>query len=287
MGPSEAISGPLSGHHRGTQWLIRSDQRYSEALRGHQPTHLVAHPPPLIAAVYHAQEGNTPLHRAAGNSSSVAVVQALLQAYPEAAKATDKVRRPSPLAAWMRGPERSSEVIICNQWQSVVIIRNQRALSGTQMAISGTQSHSEPLRGPLRGHQRPPQWPSEVLSGSSEVIRGTQRPSEVIRDHSEPLRATQWHSEALRGPWARGLHRPSPCVARLSTLSLTSAPPTSSLTHLLSSLLCTTRSTGTRPFTGPLVTAHRRRWCRRSSRRTRRPPRRRTRYAAPPPLPRG
>ena len=145
---------------RGTQWLIRGDQRYSEALRGHQPTHLVAHPPPLIAAVYHAQEGNTPLHRAAGNSSSVAVVQALLQAYPEAAKATDKsvCRPPSALAAWIRGPERSSYVIICNQWQSVVIIRNQRALSGTQMAIRATQSHSvgpsEAISGPLSGHQR-------------------------------------------------------------------------------------------------------------------------------------
>jgi hypothetical protein len=74
---------------------------------------------------------------------------------------------------------------------------------------------------------------------------------------------------------------------RLSTLSLTSAPPTSSLIHLLSSLLCSTHSTGGCPFTRPLMTAHRWRWCRRSSRRTRRPPRRRTRYAAPPPLPRG
>ena len=70
--------------------------------------HVIAHPPPLIAAVYHAQHGDTPLHMAAWNSSSVAVVKALLQANPEAAKATDKVRRPSPLAACMRGHQRSS-----------------------------------------------------------------------------------------------------------------------------------------------------------------------------------
>jgi len=83
----------------------------------------------------------------------VAVVQALLAANPEAAKATTEVRRP-PLAAWMRGPERSSEVIICNQGQSGVIICNNRALSGTQRAIRGL---SVALSGPqraLRGPQR-------------------------------------------------------------------------------------------------------------------------------------
>jgi hypothetical protein len=150
-------------------------QRHSEAIRGpsarglHRPspcvaskhpvphirsTHLIAHPPTLLAAVFHAQHGSTPLHWAAHSSSSVAVVQALLAAYPEAATATDNVCRPSPLAAWMRGPERSSEVIICNQGQSGVIIRNQRALSGTQRAISGL---SVALSGPqraLRGPQR-------------------------------------------------------------------------------------------------------------------------------------
>ncbi|KOO34756.1 hypothetical protein Ctob_016300, partial [Chrysochromulina tobinii] len=48
---------------------------------------------PLItpaAARATTEDGNTPLHVAAYNSSSVAVVQALLAAYPEAAKATDK-----------------------------------------------------------------------------------------------------------------------------------------------------------------------------------------------------
>ena len=108
--------------------------------------------------MFHAQDGTTPLHlalhEAARNSSSVAVVQALLAANPEAASATTKVRRPSLLAAWMRGPERSSEVIICNQGQSGVIIRNQRALSGTQGTIRGL---SVALSGPqraLRGPQR-------------------------------------------------------------------------------------------------------------------------------------
>jgi hypothetical protein len=115
--------------------------------------------------VFHAQYEWTPLHKAAQFSSSVAVVQALLAAYPEAAMARTMVRRPSPLAAWMRGPERSSEVIICNQGQSGVIIRNQRAISGTQKA----------LRGLSAGPQRPsegPQRPSEVNSKQSEVIRG-------------------------------------------------------------------------------------------------------------------
>jgi hypothetical protein len=82
----------------------------------------------------------------------VAVVQALLAAYPEAAMATDTVRRPSPLAAWMRGPERSSEVIICNQGQSGVIIRNQRALSGIQRTIRGL---SVALSGPQRALRGP------------------------------------------------------------------------------------------------------------------------------------
>jgi hypothetical protein len=109
------------------------------------PTHLAAHSP-LLAAVFHEQyDYSMPLHLAARNSSSVAVVQALLAAYPEAASATNHVRRPSPLAAWMRGPERSSEVIICNQGQSGVIIRNQRALRGQSAALRAT-------RWPLGGH---------------------------------------------------------------------------------------------------------------------------------------
>ena len=98
----------------------------------------------------------------------MAVVQALLAANPEAAMATNKVRRPSPLAAWMRGPERSSEVIICNQGQSGVIIRNQRALSGTQRAVRGLSV-----------------GPSEALSGPSEALRGDRKQSEVIRGQSE------------------------------------------------------------------------------------------------------
>jgi ankyrin repeat protein len=187
----------------------------SRAPRKHPVLHicssrLVAHPPPLLAAVFHAQSGATPLHWAAVCSSSVAVVQALLAAYPEAAMATDNVRRPSPLAAWMRGPERSSEVIIGDQGQSGFIIRNQRALSGTQ-------SHSVATRWAPQRPSAGPQRPSEVLSGSSEVLRSTQRHSEVIRDHSDALGGTQWHAAAIRGmqraPSARGVHRPSPCVA--------------------------------------------------------------------------
>ena len=55
---------------------------------------LVAQPPPA-RRVCHVQDGKTPLHYAAAISSE-AVVLALLAAYPEAAKATDKVRRPRP-----------------------------------------------------------------------------------------------------------------------------------------------------------------------------------------------
>jgi hypothetical protein len=123
--------------------------------------------------------------------------------------ATNKVRRSPTLAAWIRGPGRSSEVIICNQGQSGVIIRNQMAISGTHRAISGTQSHSVATRwGPQR--------PSAVLSGSSEVIRSTQRPSEVIRDQSEPLRGIQWHSAALRGTQRALGTRSSPPLALYS-----------------------------------------------------------------------
>jgi ankyrin repeat protein len=163
-----------------------------------RPTHVVAHPP-LIAAVFHAQTGWTPLHFAAACSSSVAVVQALLAANPEAASATDNVRRP-PLAAWMRGPERSSEVIICNQGQSGVIIRNQRALSGTQRALSGTQSHSVATRW---APQRPSAGPSEAIRGTQWLIRGDQRYSEALRGHQRPLRATQRHSVAFSGTQRR------------------------------------------------------------------------------------
>jgi hypothetical protein len=159
-------------------------------------THLAAHPPCLLAAVFHAQAGLLPLHYAAANSSSVAVVQALIAAYPEAATARDNVRRPSPLAAWMRGPERSSEVIRCNQGHSVVIIRNQRALSGTQRALSGTQSHSVATRW---APQRPSAGPSEAISGTQWLIRGDQRYSEALRGHQRPLRATQRHSVAFSG----------------------------------------------------------------------------------------
>ena len=103
---------------------------------------------------------------------------------------------PTPLAAWMRGPERSSEVIICNQGQSEVIIRNQRALSGTQRAISGTQSHSVATRW---APQRPSAGPSEAIRGTQWLIRGDQRYSEALRGHQRPLRGTQRHSVAFSG----------------------------------------------------------------------------------------
>jgi hypothetical protein len=107
---------------------------------------------------------------------------------------------PSPLAAWMRGPERSSEVIRCNQGQSGVIIRNQRALSGTQRALSATQSHSVATRW---APQRPSAGPSEAIRGTQWLIRGDQRYSEALRGHQRPLRATQSHSVAFSGTQRR------------------------------------------------------------------------------------
>ena len=93
---------------------------------------------------------------------------------------------------------------------SFAIRGHSAALRGHSAALRATRW---PLGGPLRGHQRAPQRPSEVLSGSSEVIRGTQRHSEVIRDHSEPLRGTQWHSAALRGAQRALGTRSSPPLA--------------------------------------------------------------------------
>ena len=211
-------------------------------------------------------------------------MQALLAAYPEAASATNNVRRPSPLAAWMRGPERSSEVIISNQGQSEVIIRNQRALSGTQRALigliksegtqralSGIQSHSVATRW---APQRPSAGPSEAIRGTQWLIRGDQRYSEVLRGHQRPLRATQRHSVAFSGTQrALGTRSSPPLALRSVRAPCPSHPPRPR--HRSSLLLCSTHRTGTHPFTWPLRAAPRWRWCRRSSRRTRRPPRRR------------
>ena len=68
-----------------------SHQRCCARRAGHRPLSRAAD-----RRVCHTQHGDTPLHYAAKYSSSVAVVQALLAAYPEAAKATDKVRHPRP-----------------------------------------------------------------------------------------------------------------------------------------------------------------------------------------------
>ena len=103
---SEALRGTQwhSAAFRGTQRALGTRSSPPLALRSAskhpvphiRSSHLVAHPPPLIAAVFHAQNGRMPLSVAACHSSSVAVVQALLAAYPEAASATTNVRRPPP-----------------------------------------------------------------------------------------------------------------------------------------------------------------------------------------------
>jgi len=73
------------------------------------------------------------------------------------------------------------------------------------------------------------------------------------------------------------VRRPRPYVPRSCGLSPARRPPCCSAALLLA--VCATYSSGTRPSTAPLGTAHRCRWFRRSSQRTRRPPRRRPRYA--------
>ena len=85
------------------------------------------HPPlasslnrPSARLVCPVQYGKTPLHLAAQSNPSVAVVLALLAAYPEAAKATDKVaRRPRPyvprscgLSSTRRPPRRSAAPLL-------------------------------------------------------------------------------------------------------------------------------------------------------------------------------
>ena len=51
---------------------------------------------PAAARAKDSEYGWVPLHWAANSSTSVAVVQALITANPEAAKAKNNVRRPSP-----------------------------------------------------------------------------------------------------------------------------------------------------------------------------------------------
>ena len=92
--------------------------------------------------------------------------------------------------------------------------------------------------------------------------------SDCSRDAQEstPTRST--------GPWAaRGggggrstlhiRHRSrAPSVARLSMRAVLACPPHCSVAPLLA--VCAPYSSGTRPSTAPLCTAHRWRWCRRS-----------------------
>ena len=92
------------------------------------------------------------------------MVQALFAAYPEAAKAMNKVHRlPPPLAA-------------------------PRASEATQRVLRGTRGHSELSP---HSHSEAPQWPlRRHLSGHSEVLRGE------IRGHSKAITRPQRHSEA-------------------------------------------------------------------------------------------
>ena len=109
-------------------------------------------PPPLLRRVHHSpptswlltwpittyvQYGYVPLHYAAYKSTSVAVVQALVTANPEAAKAKANVRRPStPSLATPRASEAPQRVL--------------RGSSEAHQAIRGNQRHSEAISGTQR-----------------------------------------------------------------------------------------------------------------------------------------
>jgi hypothetical protein len=214
----------IRGHHsqsEGTQRHSEGTQRHSEALRGpsarglHRPSPCVAskHPVPHIRPAHVVAHHLLSLllcstHRAGGRPFTGPLVTT--HRWRWCRRSSRRTRRPPwrgpryaappPLAAWMRGPEQSSEVIICNQGQSGVIIRNRRALSGTQRALSGTQSHSVATRW---APQRPSAGPSEAIRGTQWLIRGDQRYSEALRGHQRPLRATQRHSVAFSGTQRR------------------------------------------------------------------------------------
>jgi hypothetical protein len=110
---------------------------------------LAAYPEATMATNKHGQGWYTPLHCAAHKSSSVAVVQALLAAYPQAAKALNMYgETPADCAAKYNGNAAVKAFFASGQ------VRPIRVQSEV-----------------LRGHQR-------ALRGHSEAIRDTHRPSE-------------------------------------------------------------------------------------------------------------
>ena len=108
-----------------------------------------------------------------------------------------EARAPRPLSPpdWLLPSRQPPSQPAPAPWQPPLIA----AVSGTQRALSATQSHSV--------------GPSEALSGPSVAIRGTQRHSEALRGHQRPLRATQRHSLAFSGTQR---HAEGPLATRCS-----------------------------------------------------------------------
>jgi len=199
----------------------------------HPIPHLVPHPTPLLAAACHVQYGNTPLHGAAYKGSSVAVVQALLAVNPEAATATAKVRRPSPLRARLqaplsltsapptrpsphssprRGVPRTEREYATSRRSSLQLIGGGGA--GAPRGVPGGRHGDEHCTPPLAlacprasvAHQRVIKRHLEAHQRSSEAIRGLSegyqraisgRP-EAISGNQWPLRGHQRHSGTQR-----------------------------------------------------------------------------------------
>jgi hypothetical protein len=126
-----------------------------------------------------------------------------------------------------------------------------------------------------------------ITPATTRATDRVRRISHATRGRAPPGGEAVDRAGAGEGSQGEAAARPYDSAHSPSLARPVQAPcPSHPLTHLIPHPLFTsprraTCSSGIRPFTTPLRTAHRWRWYRRSSRRTRRPPRRRTRYAAP------
>ena len=155
---------------------------------------LVAQPPPA-RRVCHVQDGWTPLHRAANYSSSVAVVQGLYAMYPEAVKATNKVRRPGPCVprSWGLSPTR----------------RPPCRSAAPLLAVCA------PYRTGRR-HSTSPLSPTHRRRWCRRCLRRTRRPPRRRTRYAAPGPVCRAHA-ASHPPAARLVAQPplcSPCVPR-------------------------------------------------------------------------
>ena len=243
----------------------------------------------------------TPLHYAAASSSSVAEVQALLAAYPEAAKAT-------PLPGSACAPCSLARLIAQSLLCSPCVPRTARvhappprrcvqliggggagAPSGEPRGCQG-DGQCTPPPALFAARMRPLPHPPLALLLNHPLLAACATYRTGRRHSTTPLRSHRrrwcWRcSRRTRRPPRRRTRYAAP--GPVCRAHATSPPPplASSLSHpLLAVSAPYSWGTGRRPSTSPLRSAHRWRWFRRSSWRTRRPSWRRTRYAAPGPV---